>query len=286
MYRGMWVKRLMVHSCALIYIRENETPLMWCLISSIYIRLIILAVFPQHRSLVSLCALLSSLLWPISFLSSVVLHIFTSSIFSSLSHDLYLTLFLLFFIFSTFIVTLPWLPLSFLLLLQWRLCVLTMSLVSAAASCLKKTPRLAPLAAWVHLPAVPRSSCRPAPSPAPPPTRPPPPLHHPLLPHPPLPLPPRLLSPGPAVWIFPAPCRCLTSASSRLFSGLAASAAERLHLNVTWREVRNRDTDDLFSPCWKSLLSVFSYNIWQRSLVTLGTMFKERVMIHFLWFII
>ena len=121
-------------------------------------------------------------------------------------------------------------------LLQWRRCVSTTRPVAAAASCRRKTRRLAPPAAWARPPAALRSSCRPAPSPAPPPpARPPPPPRHPPRPPPP---PPRLLCPGPAAWTFPAPCRCRTSASSLRCSGLAASAAERRHQNATWREVR------------------------------------------------
>lgn len=131
----------------------------------------------------------------------------------------------------------PFIP-SF-LPLQWRRCVLkTRRVAAAAASCQRKTRRLAPPAAWVRLPAALRISCRRVLSPAPPPPArpPPPPLRHPLRPPP---RPPRLLCPGPAVWTSPAPCRCPTSASSRRCSGLAASAAERRRLNATWREVRD-----------------------------------------------
>lgn len=109
------------------------------------------------------------------------------------------------------------------LFLQWHRCVSTTRPASAAASCRRKTRRLAPPAAWVRLPAALRSSCRPAPSSAPPPARPPLPLPRPR--PPPCP-PPRLLCPGPAAWTFPAPCRCPTWALSRRCSGLAVSAVE------------------------------------------------------------
>lgn len=122
--------------------------------------------------------------------------------------------------------------------------------MAAAATCLRKTWRLTPSAAWVHLPAALRRSSRPAPSPAPPPTRPPPPLLHPL--PPPLP-PPRLLCLGRAAWISPALCRCQTSGSSPRCSGLAANVAERHRQSVTWREVSD-------STLCKVLCWIASYN--------------------------
>lgn len=98
------------------------------------------------------------------------------------------------------------LPFFFLRPLQWCLSVLTMTRVGAAASYRRKTARLAPPAAWVHLPAALRSSCPPALSSAP--TLPLACLHRtphrprrPLLP----PRPPQLPRLDPAAWTCPAP---------------------------------------------------------------------------------
>lgn len=127
-------------------------------------------------------------------------------------------------------------------------------LAAPAAWCLKRIQKLAPSAAWVHLPAAPRSSCRPALSPVPPP---PPPVPPRLPPPPP---PPCLLSPGPAAWTCPAPCPCRTLGSSRPCSGLAVSVAERPHQSVTLREVSARRPCGKLPCCLVKGLSVHVYS--------------------------
>lgn len=117
--------------------------------------------------------------------------------------------------------------------MQWPPTASRTSPASTAASCLRRTRRPAPPAAWARLPAAPRTwRCPRARSPARPPApRPPPP------PRPPRP--PPHYPPGPAVWTCPAPSRCRTSASSLPSWDPAVSAAGRPHPSVTWREVRN-----------------------------------------------